>query len=109
MTPDPAELAMLQELGGTFTRFTADGRIETIHVKHDFVPSHALSKQPRLRDPADDDGHRDYRHWTPEENAELVKLRRQGWEWRRIGSRLNRSFRACANQYRDLTGKVRAP
>lgn len=42
----------------------------------------------------------DARKWTPEDDAELVKLRKQGLSFTQIGARMRRSKSACCSRYK---------
>lgn len=43
-----------------------------------------------------------FRKWTKDEDARLIALRAQGYNWRSIGIELDRSEQGCERRVRDL-------
>lgn len=77
MTTDTAaiEAMMRQQLDGTFTRLTSDGRVVTVAVPHDYAPRHGAGS---VCGPGRGTSRMNSRRWSPEEDAELVERRRRG-------------------------------
>jgi hypothetical protein len=60
-------------LDGTLTRLAENGRVVTDKVKPDYIPTHKMSGGCTKGIPRGN-----YRMWTPEDTALLLKLRAQG-------------------------------
>ena len=101
-TTDTAEIEALmrQQLDGTFTRLTGDGRIVTVAVPHDYAPKHGAGNT--VCGPGRGISRQKSRRWTPEEDAGLLERRRRGMTLTAIAEDLGRTDESVRKRAQTL-------